>query len=866
MFLMLSQTTVTMLKNTIHYRSLILLSFLFSGPAHAQNLRPPAYPLITHDPYFSVWSATDKLTDSPTRHWTGKPQSLEGIVRVDGKSYQFLGAVPTTYEQILPTGETKGYTALYTTAKPKSGWEKPDFNATDWKSAPGPFGDTPEAKTKWTSTDKEGIYIRREFTYDGKADPAKLLLSLNHDDDVVIYLNGTKILDKPDYVNEYVNLPLSAAGQKALQTGKNVLAVHCVSPRGGSFIDVGIVNPTGGWVIYPPLSAMSKEQLDKTTITDATQTDVTVSATQTKYTFTAGSVNLGVNFLSPLLLDELDVAARPISYVTFDVRSTDGKPHSVQVFFSESGTMATNTIGQEVVMKAGQAGGLTYQTVGTEAQPLLAKKGDNVRIDWGYAYLSVPQQTGNQVTAGMADGLKKAFLANGQLPAAAKMPARAAIDVAIATVLNFDNVTKQPASKHLLLAYDDLYSVQYFKQNLRPWWNRTNKLTMPTLLHMAEKDYTRLQQKCTAFDAQVRADARKAGGKEYADLCVLAYRQAISAHKIVAGPKGEVLFFSKENFSNGSIGTVDITYPSAPLFLLYNPTLLKGMMEPIFQYSESGRWTKPFAAHDVGTYPQANGQTYGEDMPVEETGNMLILTTAIAAAEGNPNFAKQHWKTLTTWVEFLKKDGFDPANQLCTDDFAGHIARNANLSIKAILGIAGYGQLAAQLGDKATADSYLKTAREMAAKWQQLALDRTPSTRDHYDLTFENPGDTWSQKYNMVWDKLLAMNVFPDDIAKTEINYYLTKQQPYGLPLDSRKTYTKSDWIMWTATLAKSARDFEALIKPVWRFANETPSRVPLTDWHETTDAKQVGFQARSVVGGYYIKMLEGKLTKPKSK
>ena len=387
---------------------------------------------------------------------------------------------------------------------------------------------------------------------------------------------------------------------------------------------------------------------------------------------------------------------------------------------------------------------------------------------------------------------------------------------------------------------------------------------MSTLLQTAENDYNRLSQKCTTFDAKLRADARKAGGKEYADLCVLAYRQAIAAHKIVAGPKGEMFFFSKENFSNGSIGTVDITYPSAPLFLLYNPTLLKGMMEPIFQYSESGKWTKPFAAHDVGTYPQANGQTYGEDMPVEESGNMLLLTAAIAGAEGNAEYAKQHWKTLTTWVEYLKKDGFDPTNQLCTDDFAGHIARNANLSVKAILGIAAYGQLAARLGDKATAESHLKTAREMAAKWQQIDLDKTPSAKTHYDLTFENPDDTWSQKYNLVWDKLLDMDVFPSEITKTEINYYLTKQQPYGLPLDSRKTYTKSDWIIWTATLARSDNDFEAFIKPVWRFANETPSRVPLTDWHETTNAKQVGFQARSVVGGYFIKMLEGKLTKRK--
>jgi hypothetical protein len=846
--------------------SLTLLFTLILGGLHAQTLRPPAYPLITHDPYFSVWSTTDKLTDSPTRHWTGKPQSLEGVIRVDGKSYQFLGAVPTSYEPILSTGEERPYTARYTLKKPDAGWEKPDFDASNWTSASGPFGDIYEAKTRWTTRDKDGIYFRREFTYDGKGDPAKFLLSLNHDDDVVIYLNGVKILDRPDYSTEYIYLPLSTEGQKALQKGKNVLAVHCVSPRGGSFIDVGIVNPnTGGWVIYPPLSAMSKEQkeqFEKTSLTTATQTGVTVSATQTNYTFMAGPVNLAVTFLSPLLLDELEVVARPVSYVTFEVKSADGKPHSVQVFFSESGTIATNTIGQEVITKNAQTTGLTYQVIGTEAQPILARKGDNVRIDWGYAYLAAPKQTGNQTAAGLANSLKQAFLAKGQLPTtASKLAPRAAVDMAMAAVLDFQNVTNS-TTRHLLLGYDDLYSVQYFTQNLRPWWRRDGKTVMSTLLQTAENDYTRLRQKSTTFDAKLRADARKAGGKEYADLCVLAYRQAIAAHKIVAGPKGETFFFSKENFSNGSIGTVDITYPSAPLFLLYNTTLLKGMMEPIFQYSESGKWTKPFAAHDVGTYPQANGQTYGEDMPVEESGNMLLLTAAIAGVEGNANYAKQHWKTLTTWVEYLKKDGFDPANQLCTDDFAGHIARNANLSIKAILGIAAYGQLAAKLGDKATAENYFKTAREMAAKWQPLDLDKTPSTKTHFDLTFENPDDTWSQKYNLVWDKLLNMNIFPNDIAKTEINYYLTKQQPYGLPLDSRKTYTKSDWIMWTATLARSNNDFEDFVKPVWRYVNETPSRVPLSDWHETTNAKQVGFQARSVVGGYFIKMLEGKLSK----
>ena len=229
---------------------------------------------------------------------------------------------------------------------------------------------------------------------------------------------------------------------------------------------------------------------------------------------------------------------------------------------------------------------------------------------------------------------------------------------------------------------------------------------------------------------------------------------------------------------------------------------------------------------------------------------MLLMVAGVAAADKSPAYALAHWPVLQRWAEYLKSKGRDPENQLCTDDFAGHLAHNVNLSAKAILALGAYAELCRAAGKSAEAKSYRRTAEEFAREWIRMAEDG-----DHTRLAFDRPG-TWSQKYNLVWDRILGLDLFPAELVRREIRYYLTRQNAYGLPLDNRKEYTKLDWILWTASMAESDADFRAFVSPVAKFLRETPDRVPMTDWYWTTTAAKAGFQARSVVGGVLVKML----------
>lgn len=806
-------------------------------PVQKTDLRLPSVPLITSDPYLSIWSPYDKLNEGTTRHWTNDEKSLIGAVRVDGKVYRFMGK--QALESLLPMAGSEEWEGNYTFDAPQGEWTAVNYNAEGWKKGKGAFGtnDMPVVRTSWNTKD---IWVRREFNLNDVPADTPIYLKYSHDDVFELYLNGEKLVATDYSWKNNVVLELSDKVRAKMREGKNVIAAHCHNTTGGAYVDFG-------------LYTTNKETAGFENI--AIQKSVDVLPTQTYYTFTCGPVELDVVFTAPMLIDDLDLISTPINYISYQATSTDKKNHDVQVYIETTPQLTINEMTQPTRAQVIKKNGISYVQAGSIDQPITGRKGDLICIDWGYAYLAGNNGANTSVSLGDYVDMKAVFASKGELmPGQNEVVTRNADEMpAMAYSEDLGNVSSTGKSGFMMIGYDDVYSIEYMYERRMAYWKHDGKVSIFDAFERAKQNYQNVMERCRDFDAMIMKDAEKAGGKKYAEICAASYRQVMVAHKLFTDKEGNLMFFSKENNSNGCINTVDLTYPSAPLFLAYNPDLQKAMMTSIFEYSATGRWNKPFPAHDLGTYPIANGQVYGGDMPIEEGGNMVILAAAIAKAEGNANYAKKYWDLLTIWTDYLVEYGQDPENQLCTDDFAGHWAHNANLSVKAIMGVAGYSEMAKMLGLNNVADEYAAKAKKMAQKWMEMAGEN-----DHYRLAFDR-ANTWSQKYNMVWDKMWGLNIFPGVIDK-EINYYLTKQNAFGLPLDSRKEYTKSDWIMWTAAMASDMETFQKFVDPLYKYINETPSRVPISDWHHTDSGEWVGFRARSVIGGYWMKVLMDKM------
>lgn len=588
-------------------------------------------------------------------------------------------------------------------------------------------------------------------------------------------------------------------------------------------------------------------------------TDIAVTPTATRYTYTANGVQAEVSFRAPVLMDDLDLLSMPITYIDTDVKAVDGKTHDVQVKFGLHDDLCYDGIvPAAMVGDVYPDSGLTIGYMGKKQQNLLCCSGDHVTIDWGYAYLAAKEG----IAFERVDGhwaLTSVFAAQ-----------------AAAT----------GQSHTLLLGYDDVAAINYFGYIAKAWYARNGRSIIDALLYCYH-DRANIMARCDALDTQLLDDARAAGGEAYERLAAAAYRQSIGAHKLIADREGNAVFLSKENDSNGCLGTADVSYPSIPLYLLYAPELVRALCRPVLRFASLPAWKADYAPHDVGRYPHATGQVYGlardaygrgivdrnqnreresfpplylyntdkelydlrGQMPVEECGNMILMMAAALRADGEDSLIRAYRPLLDKWVEFLVEYGADPGEQLCTDDFAGHMAHNVNLAFKAVSGIAAYAWLLEKLGEGELAKKYSEAARQMADQVYKRSL-----RGDHTSLTLD--ADGWSLKYNTIWDILFGFGLLPQSFYDNELAYYVKMRNEYGVPLDSRADYTKSDWILWTAAMTDDKGIVEALCQPIAHYLDETPSRVAFSDWYDTKTGAFCSFINRSVQGGLFMPLL----------
>ncbi|GCF07121.1 glutaminase domain-containing protein [Dictyobacter arantiisoli] len=612
------------------------------------------------------------------------------------------------------------------------------------------------------------------------------------------------------------------------------------------------------------------------TVQTATQIQLEITATQSRYVFQAGAVNLYVNFLSPIEATNVQLLSIPFGYIYVQAHSNDGKTHTVSVYMDISGEWAHGTNTTPI--------NWAYQTINTGTQnvnafsvtpnvpQILAETNDYP--SWGSAIWAT-NGPGFTYQSGQDSVVRSQAVSQGNLSNTMDTGMPRAINdrwPVFGFNFNLGTLSGTPnAPIVFVLGHVRQPAVSYQGGQISPLW-QSYWSNWSQMLGAAYNDATALAvlARANTLDASIARAAVAAGGAHYAALCALAARQAFGGIELVNTSSAPWLFL-KEISSDGNVSTIDVIYPMFPILYYLSPNLLSLILAPILHYVESGLWPRPYCVHDLGSsYPNASGHNDGggENMQVEETANMLIMAAAYilqASASDASTYSNAHYTIFKQWADYLnapnggnpsRPNALDPLLQNQTDDFTGLIAHSTNLALKGILGIGAMGIIAHAAGKSSDQQFYSNTAATLITQWAQLGQD---SSQAHLDIAYTEAdtdqgtgAGTYSLKYNAFPDRTLGLNLIPTSVLQEEANWYLQKKNQYGIPLDTRHTYTKSDWELWTAASTDNIQLRQFLIDALYSFANTSPSRVPFTDWYDTISNTQNGFQARPVVGGLF--------------
>ncbi|ORY68717.1 uncharacterized protein BCR38DRAFT_455604 [Pseudomassariella vexata] len=586
------------------------------------------------------------------------------------------------------------------------------------------------------------------------------------------------------------------------------------------------------------------------------------SYTSTRSTFimnVAGKISMNITFMSPVTPDDLKRQSLTFSYLDVAVQSIDGSTHDVEVYADVSGEWASGDTAAVIQWDYGTADGVAYHSFARQDQAELTEI--NQQASWGTWYWS----TSNNYPAltyqsGADNDLRNLFVSNGKLSNTKDTNFRAVNDNW--PVFAFCNGLGPVGSN----AVSTVFSLGLTQDNAISFLGEGSGLTtVPSLwksyfsndidaVTFFYNDYGDAFGLATALDNKIASDSLAAAGQDYLVITTLSVRQTFGALQFT-GTDSAPLVFLKEISSNSDIQTVDVIFPAMPLILYTNPKVLAYLLDPLFLNQENGHYPNTNAIHDLGTFPVAKGYPDGSDepQPLEECGNMIIMALAYAQRAADTEYLNKHYPILKQWAGYLVDEALIPANQISTDDFAGPLSNQTNLALKGIIGLRAMSEIAKLTGNSGDEKTYGDTATSYVSQWQNLGIN-SAANPPHTTLSYGD-GASHGLLYNLYSNSLLNFGDFvPQSVYDIQSAFYPTVADEYGIPLDTRHTWTKTDWMLFCAAIA-STDTRDKIIKLVANWINVTPTNKAFTDLYDAVTGDYpsgLSFTARPVVGGHF--------------
>lgn len=608
------------------------------------------------------------------------------------------------------------------------------------------------------------------------------------------------------------------------------------------------------------------------------QREVSVSLFRTTYSFSAEEAELRVAFFSPLPMNDLTLLSMPVCFLEYEIiPKRKIEKASIYLCVGEDWCHSKED-NKEMRGDVFRTDGGEIAYFGLNRQHILNRSGDRIAAEWGYYYLGAMECFYHTIED--FSYVERQIHGNSE-------------DSSCKYLTGKDTYFKirLPVKGRIIVAVDDVASINYFGRILKGYY-LSQKGTVIDAIRYARDNYDEIEEICRDFEKKVKKDS--CGYSEnYKELLNFSYRQTVAAHKLVADYDGTLLFLSKECGSGGCVATVDVTYPTMPLLALYNPELLRASMEPVFKMAALPMWDYPFAPHDVGMYPYCCGQYYAVkvrkkgkyyrdigfrgnwrndvlpnyylypkaselynldgQMPVEECANMILIANLYLLTGKSPDYIKEKIPYLRRWCEYLIEKGLVPEKQLCTDDFMDHLDKNVNLAIKSVVAIRAFAEIVEQLGENG--DRYREISEKRAVTIQARYKGR------HMPLSFDDKDESYSMKYNLLWDKLLGFGLFEGAAVARETVLCIAEKKAYGFPLDSRTKLTKTDWMMWMAALSDDSDVAEGVIQSISAYLRtEGAKGKPFPDLYDCETGETRPFVNRTVQGSMFVLLLKNKL------